>query len=49
MAGKMRRAPSPLVQGLVHIGLFVFTCAALYPVLWVVKMALSSGLSLIHI
>jgi arabinogalactan oligomer/maltooligosaccharide transport system permease protein len=35
------RAPSPLVVGATHAGLVVFTVAALYPVLWVVKMALT--------
>lgn len=41
MSSRLRRAPSPLVQGLVHAGLLIFTVATLYPVLWVVKMALA--------
>lgn len=34
-------APSPLVRILVHGGLFLFTVATLYPVAWVISMALS--------
>jgi arabinogalactan oligomer/maltooligosaccharide transport system permease protein len=33
--------PSPLVRMLVHGGLFLFTLAVLYPVAWVVSMAVS--------
>lgn len=45
------RSPGPLIDAAVHAGLAVFTMLTLYPVLWVVKMALtpsqsfSSGLS----
>ena len=39
------RRPSPLVVILVHLGLLLFTSATLYPVAWVVKMALSPGQS----
>ena len=35
------RAPSVTVQWAAHAALAVFTCATLYPVVWVVKMALS--------
>lgn len=38
----MRRPPA-IVVWLVHAGLLAFTVAALYPVLWVVKMALQPG------
>ncbi len=41
----MRRAPGLPVQFAVHAGLTVFTMAALYPVLWVVKMALAPSQS----
>lgn len=37
----MKRAPSMPVILAVHLGLLVFTLATLYPVLWVVKMALT--------
>lgn len=35
------RAPSPVVVFAAHAGLLVFTIATLYPVAWVVKMALA--------
>ncbi len=38
----MRSAPLWLMV-LVHTGLFLFTCATLYPVLWVVTMAVTPG------
>jgi arabinogalactan oligomer/maltooligosaccharide transport system permease protein len=34
-------APSPLVRGLVHAALFLFTVATLYPVAWVLSMAVA--------
>lgn len=37
------RKPSPLVVVAAHAALLLFTVATLYPVLWVVKMALSPG------
>ncbi len=37
------RKPSHTTVVLVHLGLFFFTVATLYPVLWVVKMALTPG------
>lgn len=39
----MRRAPSMITQFAVHAGLMLFTVATLYPVLWVVTMAVSPG------
>ena len=39
------RRPSLFVLIAVHVGLLVFTVATLYPVAWVVKMALSPGQS----
>ena len=41
----MQRAPSMLVQYAVHAGLMLFTVATLYPVLWVLTMAVSPGQS----
>jgi arabinogalactan oligomer/maltooligosaccharide transport system permease protein len=35
------RRPSPAVQVVVHAGLAAFTAGAMYPILWVVKMALA--------
>jgi len=37
------RRPSQTTVVLTHVGLFLFTVATLYPVLWVVKMALTPG------
>ena len=37
------RRPSTATVVLTHVGLCLFTIAALYPVLWVVKMALTPG------
>lgn len=37
------RRPSPLVSFVVHAALVVFTALTLYPVLWVLKMALTPG------
>lgn len=39
------RRPSTIVVVVVHLGLLLFTIVTLYPVLWVVKMALSPGQS----
>jgi arabinogalactan oligomer/maltooligosaccharide transport system permease protein len=39
------RPPSHLRVALVHAGLFAFTAATLYPVLWVVKMAVTPSQS----
>ncbi|MEQ1508000.1 MAG: ABC transporter permease subunit [Myxococcota bacterium] len=39
------RTPPAWVVVAVHAGLFVFTVATLYPVMWVVKMALAPGQS----
>jgi arabinogalactan oligomer / maltooligosaccharide transport system permease protein len=39
----VRRAPSVVVQIAVHLGLLMFTLATLYPVMWVVTMALAPG------
>lgn len=39
----MSRAPAPGVVVAVHVGLVLFTIVVLYPVLWVVGMALSPG------
>ncbi len=39
------RRPSPLLVVLVHVFLFVFTLATLYPILWVVKIALTPSQS----
>jgi arabinogalactan oligomer/maltooligosaccharide transport system permease protein len=39
------RRPSTLIIVACHVGLLLFTVATLYPVLWVVKMALSPGQS----
>ena len=37
------RTPSASQQVLTHVGLIIVTIAVLYPVLWVLKMALSPG------
>lgn len=37
------RAPPPAVQIAVHAGLVAFTAATLYPILWVVRMAVTPG------
>jgi len=39
------RRPSPLLVVLVHVGLLLFTVATLYPILWVVKIALTPSQS----
>ena len=41
----LRRAPPVWVQFSTHLGLLLFTFATLYPVAWVVKMAVSPGQS----
>lgn len=41
------RRPSPLLLMLVHVGLLVFTVATLYPILWVVKMAVTPSQSFV--
>jgi arabinogalactan oligomer / maltooligosaccharide transport system permease protein len=38
----MRRAPIPTMIA-IHTALFLFTCLTLYPVLWVITMALTPG------
>lgn len=37
------RRPSPLMVIAVHVGLLLFTVATLYPILWVVKTAVTPG------
>ena len=41
----MNRAPSPWIVALVHAGLALFTVVVLYPVLWVVSIALTPAQS----
>lgn len=41
------RRPSPMLLLVVHVGLLLFTVATLYPILWVVKMALTPSQSFV--
>ena len=39
----MSRQPSPAVKALTHLGLLLAVAVAVYPVLWVLKMAFSES------
>ncbi len=44
----MSRQPSPAVKALTHLGLLLAVAVAVYPVLWVLKMAFSESQAVRH-